>query len=118
LIDAARMADSFAERQAEEARERDEAWQAGSRFAELGEEIKEVRREALRLIAEFKANREAFMPAGSAIRAAVCTRIEELRNAIRDARQQRAELIDVGGYALAHEYGEAFNDGAGSAIIS
>jgi hypothetical protein len=114
LIDAARMADSFAERQAEKAREYAEAWQAGQRFAELGEEIKEVRREALRLIIAAKRSSE-LLAKETEIRASVCTRIEELRNAIADARQQRADLLDVA-YSL--DLQGYFNLGAGSAVFS
>jgi predicted nuclease with TOPRIM domain len=115
LIEAARMADGFAERQAEKARYHAEAWQAGSRYAELGEEIKEVRRELIRLIHEFKKSPERAAP-GSAIRAAIYTRIEELLNAIADARQQRADIVDL--RAWPRDLVDAFNDGAGSAIIS
>ena len=54
-IEAARAADRIAERMAEEAREYDEAWQAGSRWADIGEEVKALRQDILGTIKEVKA---------------------------------------------------------------
>lgn len=51
---AAYAADSLAERVAEREREYNEQWQAGARWADLGERLAELRRETLAFIAELK----------------------------------------------------------------
>ena len=52
--DAARAADDFARIAAETEREWNEAWQAGSRWHDLGEDIKAARLEALKLLGELR----------------------------------------------------------------
>ena len=53
---AARWADNIAERAAEEERDYQEAWQAGSRHYDIGHEMATIRQTCLALIREAKAN--------------------------------------------------------------
>jgi hypothetical protein len=78
--DAARIADSIAERAAESSREYDESWQAGREFAELVESAQAARSQARELISQIRKARgdSAFCARFPAIAAA-------LRSAIRDA---------------------------------
>jgi hypothetical protein len=110
--DAARRADRIAELQAESEREYNEAWQAGSRFAELAETIAADRRASLALLREMKPERQraADRPA---ICAALRERLESLLEDIREARERRAELLNDCPSRLAG----AFNEGAGEAVI-
>lgn len=90
--DAARAADSMAQRAAEEEREYQAAYGAGVRFAELGDEIAEARRQARELLADRRKARqrspEAFPSICNAIR-------ENVRRALADigkAREERRKL--------------------------
>lgn len=89
---AARAADSMAEKAAEEAREYHTAWQAGSAYASAAEEITESRAELLDLLKE----RKAAMRAGADSLPAICRTIKReasrLLRDIRQARNRRANL--------------------------
>ena len=93
-MDAARAADKLAERYAEESCEYDEAWQAGSRYADLAREVATLRKEALELIQEAKqaagTMRNAFPALCSAIRASIQGTLAE----IQKLREKRAKLLD------------------------
>jgi hypothetical protein len=114
--DAAHWADRFAEKHAEEERDYKRAWQAGSRFASLGEEIADARRDCLALIRDTKAGCPtiADLPSvKSTIRAAVMSYLQE----IEDARKERAKLKEGDGDYLSFYTGDkrlvaAFNESA------
>ena len=110
----AHAADEFARIAAEHAREYDEAWQSGARYAALGELIGERRREALALIREIKAAGQAFPPA---ICQTLRARLEAIGGEVRRARQERAAMRDAGMWFV-HHCGAAFNDGAGAAVFA
>jgi hypothetical protein len=112
--DAAHAADEFARIAAEHARDYDEAWQSGARYAALGELIGERRREALALIREIKAARQAFPPA---ICQTLRVRFDAIGGEVRRARQDRAALRDAGAWFV-HHCGAAFNEGAGEAVFA
>ena len=127
--DAARAADSIANREAESAREYNEAWRDGSRFASLRETIADARREALALFADMRrARRSGFVATsdGLAIDTPICRALRrsivELVAQISDARRDRdefAERYEVGADAVPPPRGhwlqplrDAFKDGA------
>jgi hypothetical protein len=93
-MDAARAADRLAELMAEESCEYDEAWQAGSHYADLAREVATLRKEALELIQEAKQAagimRNAFPALCSAIRASIQGTLAE----IQELRKERAKLLD------------------------
>lgn len=122
--DAARAADQFAERAAEQEREYLAAWQAGARYADLGAVIPEIRRTLLQLIKESKLACRALAPNGrefETVRDAIRTRVAELVNAIRDAREQR-DALKNGDAENFYWYGRAneaaFNEGAGEPVFA
>jgi hypothetical protein len=101
--DAARWADRIAELEAEKERDYQEAWQAGNRYRDLADEIASERKSCLALIREAKAACESIcrLPA---VKAALRSTVESHLEAIRDARKQRAKLLDGYGHTA------AFND--------
>lgn len=107
-MEAARAADSMAERAAEKERDYQEAWQAGSRFASLGEEVAEARKAALAILRERRIL--ASYPDAPAARAAICDRLAQYLESIRAARAKREELVQSI-YTPAHQ--GAFIEGAG-----
>lgn len=102
VTDAARWADQLAERYAEDERDRNRAWRAGQRFAELGDDIAEHRRDCLALIREIKAQGKTF---GAAICEVLRDHVESHLRDIRKARDTRAELESSYGHV------DAFNEG-------
>ena len=91
--DAAYAADSMARRAAEDEREYQCAWQAGRRFAELGEEAVSARRQLNALLLErraVKGNGSAY----PAICANIRDKVDSLLEQIREARAKRAKLRD------------------------
>lgn len=109
--DAARAADGLAESAAETEKEYQEAWGAGNRWADLGEEVATARREALAILKE---RREAMRAAAGAAMPALCgairAQVSGLLDSIREAREEREEL--AGGYYDAAGRA-AFCEGAG-----
>lgn len=89
--DCARAADGFAESAAENARDYSEAWQAGSRFESLGEDVKDWRREALAILKERRAVSGVEAPILCAV---IRARVESMLDDIRANREKRAELLD------------------------
>lgn len=116
--EAARAADQLAEKVAEEEREYQTAWAAGSEWARLKEEEEEERREALAILKERKAAR-ALDPAGfPALCAALRGTVESILESIREKREERAKLAQGDGPELYFYAGEerlraAFCEGAG-----
>lgn len=90
--DAARRADALAERYAENERERNEAYRAADRYAELGEEAAAARRRCLGLIREAKAH-YATLRGLSRVKAVICAHVNFYRTDIANARSERARLL-------------------------
>jgi hypothetical protein len=95
---AARNADSLTERIAEREREYNEAWQAGSQWSDLGDEIAKEREFTLALLVESRPERHAKRETATphiceAIRATVRCAVAH----IAEMRKERAELFDTYG---------------------
>lgn len=97
--EAARNADRLADIFAEEARDYDRAWQAGQRYRELGEEIADMREEALAIGSEMRAARRTMESAAPTICATLRKKIMELYRRIQKTRRERADLLDNYGRA-------------------
>lgn len=118
MRDAAYAADSLAEKHAEEEREYQTAWQAGSLFASLGEEITQERQSILVLCAEHRIARSMSGASElTAICAAIKTNVSRALHEITRARAKREKLRsgDYGELCFypSKELIAAFNDGAG-----
>lgn len=93
--DAARAADSLAERRAEESRDYDSAYQAGRGAAEHDAEAIEARRELLPLMAELRPLRRSrfpMAPLGRATCEVLRARVESLLETISASREAREKL--------------------------
>lgn len=117
-VSAARAADSIAESAAESEREYQTAWQAGSRFAELGEEVREARAEALQILRDRRTASDS-----ATLCKVIRDRVESLLEFIAEARQERAKLADGDADGLIFWSGEdrlraAFNEAAGAAVLA
>lgn len=91
LIEAARTADGIAEAAAEAQREEDCAYQAGARAAREIAEAEEARREALALLGEMRAAGRKSWDRAGAICKALQAALEDKLEAIREARDKRAD---------------------------
>lgn len=121
--EAARRADSIAEEYAEQAREHDQAWQAGGRWRDLGEEMAALRAQVREVI---RAARGLTLPdaACKALRDSLRDKLAELE----EARQTRARLADGDGesaddyhtrfYSGDKALCEAFNEGADARVLA
>ncbi len=91
-------ADDMAKKAAEEEKEYQTAWRAGSDYAEAAEDVGTLRREALAILKE---RREAATtgPAFPALCDAIRGRVESLREEMAEAREKMSELA-------AGDYGE------------
>lgn len=114
--DAARAADEFARVEAESEREYNEAWQAGARWQQVGEEIDDWRK----LLRELLTGRALERRRGTvrlALMSAADKQARDLIDAICKGRAKRAELMDTysGGRMWRgwNRLQEAFRDGAG-----
>lgn len=115
--DAARAADSEAERFAEASRENDSAWRAGERWADLHAENSGLRKKAMALIADIK-KQTLSGPICDALR----EKLNDWRDTIRDNKNAMARLADGYEGDLIFWPGDktlasAFNDGAGRSVI-
>nr|ARB13533.1 hypothetical protein Ccr10_gp005 [Caulobacter phage Ccr10]ARB13858.1 hypothetical protein Ccr10_gp328 [Caulobacter phage Ccr10]ARB14562.1 hypothetical protein Ccr29_gp005 [Caulobacter phage Ccr29]ARB14897.1 hypothetical protein Ccr29_gp341 [Caulobacter phage Ccr29] len=114
-LDAASAADQIAERDAEEEREYQSAWQAGVRFAELGAEVKEARAEALAILGERRKVKGLETPA---LCGAIRAQVESLLEKIEEARAKRDALAQGNDPGLmfypSPRLVAAFNEGAAS----
>lgn len=131
---AAYAADSLAENEAETERKYDRAWQAGSRWAERGEEIASIRRDALADLAMRRAiaadMARVGVPKESREWARACAmvsrRVADALASIAKLRKERAELAagDFSrgdfylGFYPSPELKAAFNDGAGETVLT
>lgn len=117
--DAARPADSMAQHAAEDELEYQTAWQAGSRFAELGERISAARKEALSIMREWKEQRRNVSDPAKvqALCAAIGQRVDDLVSEISSWKDKRAALKAGDNPKLSFYPDErltaAFNEGAG-----
>lgn len=115
--DAARAADSMAQHAAEEERDYQAAWQAGTQWAEKGEEIAALKREAVQLLQERREARKA----GAMAYPAMCEGLRKLISGIvadiAEKREERAKLKSGDAPRLCFYPDErlqgAFNEGAG-----
>lgn len=119
--DCACRADSMAKSAAEKERDYHAAWYAGQRYAEHGEGVKIMRREALDLLAERKqvtkilAERHGLgSDAAPALCAAIRARVDRLLTDIRRVRDERGELA---GHDYTQAQRDAFNEGAGEVVF-
>ncbi len=92
MRDAARAADSLAEKAAEEEREYQTAWGAGSLYAGKVEEETAARAEALAILKERRDARATDPGAYPALCAAIRGKVESLVDMIRESRDARAKL--------------------------
>jgi len=119
-LDAAHQANRLAERMAEHQRDHDSAWNAGRRFAEMGEFIAATRKCALALLAEMKAERRGEVTARPVICATLRERVDGYLEDIRLARAKRAALKngDSDSFSWGVFHPDAFNDGADEEIFA
>lgn len=101
---AAIWADRLAEIQAEQARDYNSAWHAGTRYAELSEEIASLRVEILNLCSEIRAMGKSFP---KAICTALRGKISDNLRAMDRNRRKREKLLDIYGNA------DGFAEGTG-----
>lgn len=125
--DAAGIADSLAERDAESSREYDIAWQAGREFAELIESAQAARSKARELISQIRKARgdstfcAQFPAIGAALKSAIRDALDTWRDDCRRARKLWDEYSLTPHMASglgwqscrALDLGRAFADGAG-----
>jgi hypothetical protein len=97
--DAARQADSIAMCNAERERGYNEGWQAGARWADLGEQIATERRETLELLSEMKAERKAREATAPTICATLRKVVARSIRDIAKMRKERADLFDNYGHS-------------------
>jgi hypothetical protein len=124
--EAARAADSFAERAAESEREYQEAWQAGSRWADLGQELTGTRQEVRALIADLKAARDRISDKSGLDRlcAVIRARIVAARESMAELAAERDSLLETfrprAWYRADKESSlrDAFNEGAGETVLT
>ena len=123
---AARAADSMAQRAAEEEREYQSAYGAGSRYADLGEQAATARKAALAILKERHAVKG--MGAYPALCEAIRAKVADYRRDIEQARNERAALASGDGERSSREtylafwsgdtrLRQAFNEGAGAAVL-
>lgn len=91
-IEAARIADGLAEREAEISREGDAQYQAEQMRDDLAEQITEARKMARALIVAIKAQRRAGIDLAGAICDALTDKLREYRREIISARERREAL--------------------------
>jgi hypothetical protein len=94
MIDAARAADSIAEREAEKSREADAQYQAEDQAEQLAEDIKNARQTARGLIAAIKDQRRAGIDLGGAICDALTDKLRDCGRQVMKARERREALKD------------------------
>lgn len=117
--DAARSGDSMAEKAAEKEREYLTAWRAGSNYAAKGEEVKELRQEALAILAERRAVAGVTAPTLCDV---IRARVESILESIAELRKEREQLSEGDFDNLIFWPGDkslaaAFNEGAEESVI-
>jgi hypothetical protein len=115
---AAHAADGMAEFAAEEERHYQSGWAEGRRAADLTEEARDARADALAILSDLRAARRALAGRLTAEEVRICERLrsraEGLIDDWRAARAQRDNLIAewTGHSGFANAYGEGRQDGA------
>lgn len=104
--EAARAADRFAEIHAERSRDYDEAWQAGARWRDLGDQIAQERRDLLAALAE---RRRVGAIEAPGLCALLRRKVADVLASIEKARAEREELREFERWQ-----GDAWRDGAGA----
>lgn len=115
-IDAARAADSMAEHAAEEEREYQTAWAAGSAWADAAEVISDARKKALSILAERRKVNES--DASPVLCEVIRDKIRDLVESIAETRAEQRKLADGDARDLYFWNGDqrlrdAFMEGAG-----
>lgn len=85
-------ADGMAQSAAEKEKEYQTAWQAGSQYAQAGEEVETARRECLEVLAERRDVRGSDTGQHPALCRAIRATVSDLRHTITKARAKMAEL--------------------------
>lgn len=111
--DAARSADQFAEREAENQREYNEAWQAGNQYAGKGEDLSSLRKATIELLQAIK-NKQSEPVICKAIRSQINSQLAEYS----ELKKSRFELIERFNSNWQKNLWTAFNDGASQEIIT
>jgi len=120
--EAARRADSIAERVGEQERAYQAAWQAGNRYGQLSEEVKTTRRSIIAAIKELRVARSALNNDQSkygTLCGLVRSKVESMLEDIREARGEMEKLKSgeyvsewLPGFYPSKELQAAFNEGA------
>ena len=115
--EAAYAADRMAERDARETREYNEAWQAGSHYASLADDMKAEREDTRRLIAALReASPQAAVVTESA-RETICGVLRaNIKRSLARLEKLRAERAALKAN-IWKDYSAAFNDGAGENVF-
>lgn len=108
---AAHWADSNAEHAAEKEREYNEAWQAGSRYAALGDDLGTMRADLRSLLSEMREERGRDKERPS-LCAALRSHIRTMLSDMDSARRERADLYEQFDTAWSKDLRAAFRDGA------
>ena len=116
--DAAYHADALAKEAAEQERDYQTAWQAGTRYAERLEEISDTRKEALALIRELKRARAARLDGFPVLCRTLLEEVRELARSIKRTRAKarvlaRGDMDDLSFWTGDERLQDAFCDGAG-----
>lgn len=96
--DAARDADTFAETMADHARDYNRTWDAGQRYRDLGDAIKDARTKALSLGKEIREARKHFKHQPPTICAVLRSSFLQRYRNIQKMRKERAELLTTFGH--------------------
>lgn len=117
--DAARRADQLAERVAESERDYQTAWQAGSLYATLGDEIADTRRQLLTALAERRKVERADLPAlCDLLKQTVRQKLATIEAARTERNKLREGERDGLWFFPNADMCAAFNDGAGENVLA
>lgn len=123
--DAKRAADAWAKSEAKKECEYQTAWQAGSMWSELGEEVAELNKEAMSLTKEARAASRMGACEFPALVQAIRDKVTDIRRDVWEKRDLRAALkegdggrFDLWFYAGEKRLQEAFNEGAGEDVFA
>lgn len=114
-LEAAYAADKIAEKEAEESREYNEAYQAGRDWDEAGAELSYLRKGTISLLQAIKAERSRG--AAEVICNALLSQIRGDLHEYSKLKKKRAELVDRFNSGWQSKLWSAFNDGAGEIVL-
>ena len=118
--EAAYAADSMAQRAAEEEREWQTAWEAGSRFADLGETVDGLKSDIRDLLAErkaAKAHAATYPTICQMLHQAVADKLESIADARRDREKLKSGDFESLIFYPDARLRAAFNEGAGESVF-